>query len=243
VESSLQFSYGNEVLRFERLPRNSCSRRVLIKVLPDLSIQALSPEGVSDKEVILAVKKRASWIHKKREAFREQQLHVRPRRYVSGESHFYLGKRYLLKVLVDPSAKPSVKMTRGQFQVTQTGRDADKTRDLLYDWYRVHAKRVFEQRLQDLSQQALWVEGMPLLKIRRMKTQWGNCSPQGDLTLNLHLIKAPRICIDYVILHELTHHAEHNHSPRFYKLMAQVIPGWRNTKAYLDAQAPAYLNE
>jgi hypothetical protein len=70
-----------------------------------------------------------------------------------------------------------------------------------------------------------------------MRTQWGNCSSTGQLTLNVHLIKAPLECIDYVILHELCHIAEHNHSERFYRLMNDVLPGWELIKSRLDRLA------
>ena len=76
-----------------------------------------------------------------------------------------------------------------------------------------------------------------------MQTQWGSCSPAGRITLNPHLVKAPRDCIDYVILHELCHLAEHNHSERFYRLMQQVMPQWGKIKQRLDGMAASLLND
>ena len=75
-----------------------------------------------------------------------------------------------------------------------------------------------------------------------MKTQWGSCSPSGALTLNPHLIKSPRECIDYVIFHELCHLAEHNHSDRFWRLLTQVMPNWEKVKTQLDGMAELYLS-
>ena len=74
-----------------------------------------------------------------------------------------------------------------------------------------------------------------------MKTQWGSCSPGGRLTLNPYLVKAPRECIDYVILHELCHIAEHNHSDKFYRLMKRVMPKWEAVKDRLDKNASIYI--
>ena len=91
-------------------------------------------------------------------------------------------------------------------------------------------------------QQALWVATKPQLRILSMKTQWGSCSPAGLITINPHLVKASRECIDYVILHELCHIAEHNHSERFYRLMQQVMPQWQKTKKRLDGMASVLLN-
>ncbi|MNG12944.1 WLM domain protein [compost metagenome] len=89
--------------------------------------------------------------------------------------------------------------------------------------------------------QAIWVTERPPLRILTMQTQWGSCSPNGRITLNPHLVKAPRECIDYVILHEFCHIAEHNHSEHFYRLMSQVMPGWEKTKGRLDGMANRLL--
>jgi predicted metal-dependent hydrolase len=74
-----------------------------------------------------------------------------------------------------------------------------------------------------------------------MTKQWGSCSIQGTIILNPHLIKASKPCIDYVILHELCHIAEHNHSDRFWRLLTQVMPNWKEVKIKLDRMAELYL--
>src|SRR5690554_7939176 len=76
-----------------------------------------------------------------------------------------------------------------------------------------------------------------------MKKQWGSCSNKGNLMLNPHLVKAPKECIDYVILHELCHIAEHNHSERFWRLLTQVMPNWKEVKAKLDEIGRASCRE
>jgi hypothetical protein len=75
-----------------------------------------------------------------------------------------------------------------------------------------------------------------------MQKQWGSCSPQGHILLNPHLVKAPRECIDYVIIHELCHLKEHNHSPEFYRLLCLQMPDWKQVKAKLDGMAELLLN-
>ena len=112
---------------------------------------------------------------------------------------------------------------------------------LLTDWYKSRAKEVFARRLDVLLEQALWVQERPPIRILTMQTQWGSCSPNGRITLNPHLVKAPRDCIDYVILHELCHIAEHNHSDRFYRLLSQTMPNWEITKERLDGLASRIL--
>lgn len=133
-------------------------------------------------------------------------------------------------------------LLRGKLEVTTRIRDAGKVRGLLSDWYKARAKETFARRLDAVLEQALWVETKPPLRTLTMQTQWGSCSPNGRITLNPHLVKAPRECIDYVILHELCHMAEHNHSERFYRLMGQVMPDWEKTKERLDGMASVILS-
>ena len=233
----LSFNYGDEKIYFERLARTEGVHRLLIKVHPDCRIQVAAPEQSDDAEVLAAVKKRGRWIYKQLRDFRTRLEHLTPRQYVSGESHYYLGKQYLLKVIEAPSEAQGVKLLRGKLEVTIRQKNAGKVHRLLSDWYKARAKEIFAKRLDAMLDQALWVDERPPLRILTMQTQWGSCSPQGRLTLNPHLVKAPQECIDYVILHELCHIAEHNHSERFYRLMKQVMPLWEKTKERLDGMA------
>ncbi|WP_429183246.1 M48 family metallopeptidase [Aeromonas rivipollensis] len=238
---SFHFRYGDELIAFERVQRRQAGGKVLIKVLPDCRVVVSAPLEASNDAVLAAVRKRGRWIYEQLRDFREQLEHVTPRQYISGESHYYLGKQYLLKVIEAPDAVQGVKMLRGKLEVSVRQRSAEKVRELLADWYKARAKEVFARRLNAMLDQAIWVTGRPPLRILTMQTQWGSCSPHGRITLNPHLVKAPRDCIDYVILHELCHIAEHNHSEHFYRLMSQVMPGWEKTKGRLDGMANRLL--
>ncbi len=236
------FRYGSDVFSFERLERKSLKPRILIKVHPDCRIVVHAPTDSEEEEVLRAVKKRSRWIHKQVKEFRSQRENITPRKYVSGESHYYLGKQHMLKVIEDSESNPEVKLFRGRFEVTVDQRSPTMIRELMDRWYKTRAKDVYERRLNEVLKQALWVSKRPEIRIRHMKTQWGNCSAKGNLTLNPDLVKAPRECIDYVILHELCHIAEHNHSKRFYRLMKQVMPNWEETKERLDGMANVVIN-
>lgn len=237
----LSFAYGNEIIHVDRLERDGQTRRVLIKVSPDCRVEVMAPVVATEEQVLSALRKRQRWIYEQLRDFRQQQEHVLSPAFVSGESHFYLGRRYMLKVLVDAAAESGVRLFRGKLEVTVKEKDAAKVRSLLSDWYRGKAKEIFPARLEAALEQTLWVKEIPPLRVLAMKTQWGSCSPNGRLTLNPHLVKAPRECIDYVILHELCHLKEHNHSKRFYRLMGRVMPDWETTKRRLDDGAGAFL--
>jgi Predicted metal-dependent hydrolase len=88
-----------------------------------------------------------------------------------------------------------------------------------------------------------WTQTLPPWRIMEMQTQWGSCSPEGAVLLNPHLVKAPTRAIDYVILHELCHLVEHNHSQRFYNLLDRFMPEWRTIKEALDGKAEILLSE
>lgn len=237
----MKFRYDDELIAFERVKRLQSTGKVLIKVYPDCRVVASAPANTDNEVVLSAVKKRSRWIYEKIRDFRKQMEFITPRQYISGETHYYLGKQYLLKVLETPRDIQSVKLFNGKLEVFVRAKSADKVKKLLNEWYNTRAKEIFAKRLDAMLEQALWVNERPPLRIRTMQTQWGSCSPSGQITLNPKLVKAPRDCIDYVILHELCHIAEHNHSERFYRLMSQVMPKWEKTKERLDGMAMIYV--
>ncbi|MGB0466644.1 MAG: M48 family metallopeptidase [Pontibacterium sp.] len=234
---SMSFHYGDEKIAFERVSHPQATSKVRIKVHPDCHVVVSAPKGISNEAVLSAVKKRGRWIYEQLRDFRKQLEYITPRQYISGESHYFLGKQYLLKVIEAPNQVQGVKLLRGKLEVSVRNKNADKVKELLTNWYKARAKETFAKRLDSMLEQTLWVTERPPMRILTMKTQWGSCSPNGRITLNPHLVKAPRVCIDYVILHELCHIAEHNHSERFYRLMNQVMPQWEKTKEKLDGMA------
>lgn len=108
---------------------------------------------------------------------------------------------------------------------------------------RKQALIVFARRRQAVTEKAPWTHTPPSWKLLVMTKQWGSCSPQGTLSINPHLVKAPTKCINYVLLHELCHLKEHNHSPEFYRLLSHQMPDWEAVKGKLDGMAELILNE
>ena len=245
-DSSVEFtknyiSYGDQKIHYQRVSRSESIQRVKIKVYPDCRVEVAAPMFASDEEVKASVELKARWIFKKIEIFRAQLEGITPRKYVSGETHYYLGKQYQLKVDVSEFVPQGVKLLRGVLQVNVAEKKTSHIKKYLNDWYRIRAREVFSKRMDALLEQTLWVSETPSIRILAMKTQWGSCSPAGMVTLNPMLVKSPRDCIDYVILHELCHIAEHNHGDKFYRLMDQVMPNWEQTKSRLDFMASHYI--
>lgn len=246
-------SRSNNLITDETKPRKP--RKVVIKVHPDQRVVATAPIDATDAIIHDAILKRARWIWQSLQDFAKQQDHVLPKRYVSGETQFYLGRRYMLKVLTDADANDainnSVKLSRGKLNVElsqrHTGLDLEAraalVKSFIDKWYQEKANLIFAERLSAVLPKASWVTGTPSFRLRIMQKQWGSCSIKGTLILNPNLVKTPKECIDYVILHELCHIAEHNHSEHFWRLLTQVMPNWKAVKTRLDGMAELYLNE
>lgn len=209
-------------------------KTLAISVHPDLSVTVKAPEGTLPAAIREKERQRGAWIHS---AWREFELYLPkqpPRSYISGETHRYLGRQYRLKAVQGDAE--SVKCLRGYLWVTTRDEpNPEKTRKLLEGWYRQHAQEVFHERLQECCRRAAR-EGVPepVLRIQKMTNRWGSCSDQGRILLNLELIKAPKECIDYVIVHELCHLKEKHHGARFWRLLEKLMPDYQERRKRLN---------
>jgi predicted metal-dependent hydrolase len=248
------FVYGDQAISYEVVRKKLAKgadlqkkkRKISIKVHLNCDVAINAPDDALREDIHKAVMKRAKWIVDAQKEFRVHLEYVQEKNYVSGEMQFYLGRRYVLKVVENINSTSNVKMTRGKLLVSLKHFNEDKqalTRSLVSKWYKVRAEHVFHQRLSKLLPQATWVKGVPSFRVLAMSKQWGSCSAKGNLMLNPHLIKAPKECIDYVLLHELCHIAEHNHSEKFWRLLTAVMPNYKEVKSQLDDMAELYLNE
>ncbi len=235
------FRYGDITVPYSMTNNHSLQSRVRIHVLPDGKVQVETPPDKPMSEISQAVHKRARWITQQLHNITTAKKYALPREYVSGETHFYLGKRYQLKLVNSSTRNSSVKLKGGQIHITAQNLSSQSVRSLLNKWYRARAQDYLSKRVNEVSPRLPWVENEPPIKLLKMKTQWGSCSPSGTIVLNPHLIRAPRECIDYVITHELCHLLEHNHSKRFYTAMDQYFPKWEKVKFHLDGIAELLL--
>mgnify|MGYP003334424459 CR=1 FL=1 len=235
-------AYGDEQIVFTlRSQPARIVSRITIHVEPDGRVEVNAPPSTPLADVLSAVRKRSRWISQHVSAAKARMAHVLPREYVSGESIHYLGKRYRLKVVVEPASAGEAKL-RGAFVVVNVPcQDVAQIRACIDAWYRERAREVFASRLKVVAEPLRWVRQLPSFRLQFMTRQWGSCSPSGRLTLNPWLAAAPREAIDYVLLHELCHLKHHNHSSAFYRTLARHMPEWERIKVKLDEQAEIYL--
>lgn len=234
-------TYGNTRIEYEVVENRSLNGKVRIHVHPNGAVEVEAPPDQLRDDITRALYKRASWVSKRLDEVASLREHVLPREYVSGETHFYLGRRYQLKVNECLGKVSQVRLIGGRIQIDLPVADRSAVKRRLNAWYKLRAKEYFAKRLVSVAESFSWVSDVPPIKLVSMKKQWGSCSPTGAINLNPWLVRAPRECIDYVIAHELCHIREHNHSKKFYALLDRHHPGWKHVKARLDGMAELIL--
>ncbi|MBY0545000.1 MAG: M48 family metallopeptidase [Gammaproteobacteria bacterium] len=228
--------YGAHQIPYEIIKTNKIRKRLTIKVSRKLCVSAHAPIKMSDKEIHAFVHSKSSWIFKKLQEFKQTEpakLAIAEKAYVSGESHYYLGKPYLLDIHIEKGTMPSVSLIENKLRVTLSQPNPGLVKALLQRFYQQQAHLIFSERLHYLVTITSWVKTIPELKMSAMKSRWGTCSSKGKITMNYRLIKAPVECIDYVLLHELCHLKFMNHSDKFYQLLTGVLPHWSTIEKQL----------
>jgi predicted metal-dependent hydrolase len=207
-------------------------RRTLgITITPDIEVLVKAPQNTSIEKIKEKVNKKAPWIIKQQSYFLSFHPKTPARKYVSGETHLYLGRQYLLKVT--KSNKNEVKY-KGRYIEVLTNKK-EKAKELTKQWYRQRAKIKFVEIAEPLITKFKKYNVEPtVLYIQDMPTRWGSCTPKGKIILNPELIKAPRPCIEYVIIHELCHLLHHDHTRKFIDLQTREMPDWEKWKNKLE---------
>lgn len=223
-----EITYGSATILYSLSFRDR--KTITISVKPTGEVIVVAPASASLLQVAERVRRRAAWIIRQRERFRQIGQHEIPvRKFISGETHYYLGRQYRLKVT--NGEKERVSFQSGRLSITVL---PDSTRDhiaaLLSNWYRSRAERLifplFSKCLHKLSASATGEKAISC-RLTRMSRRWGSCSPSGIVRLHPDLIKTPKGCIEYIIWHELAHLIEPNHARAFYTLQERLMPDWR----------------
>ncbi len=206
---------------------------------PNGRVRVAAPLRISDAAVRLAVVAKLGWIKRQREKFGAQPRESK-REMVSGESHYFLGRRYRLRVVKGPGPSAVRRLGRAFIEMhVADGATREERERVLHRWYR--------QRLRELArpmiekwQVSLGVE-VRSWGIKRMKTKWGTCHEDaGRFWINLELVKKPVHCLEYIIVHELTHLLERHHNDRFVAIMNRHLPQWRLYRDELNAEPLAH---
>lgn len=200
---------------------------------PDGRVRVAVPLVISDEAVRLAVIGKLGWIRRQQAKFEAQQRQSQ-REMVNGESHYFLGRRYRLRVKeIDGPARVSLRGTASLDLQVRPGTTPEQREQVLLRWYRGELRALIPPLLEKW-QPVIGVEATAW-GIRKMKTRWGSCNTGARrLWFNLELAKKPVQCLEFIVVHELLHLLERRHNDRFTALMDQYLPQWRLTREELN---------
>lgn len=204
-------------------------RTLRLSVRPEGTVLVRAPRRISQARIRAHVESKAGWIMRHLERFRAlREAAPQPLAYLSGETHTYLGRGYVLEAR--QAERNAVRLEEDSLVVTTVFPPSpDKVKKLLDAWYLKQARELFLRLLRQM-QPMVGAHDVPrpaVLKIRAMTTRWGTCSRSGTITLNRHLMRAPLECVEYVVVHELCHLRHHGHDARFYGLLEAIMPDWK----------------
>lgn len=232
MDQSGQWEHQGQVIAYT--VKRTRRKTLGVYVYPDRRVQFRVPQRVRQADIDHYIEQCQSWVFKQL-----SQLPDPPAQaeliYQSGERHPYLGQFYCLRI--QQGRSQSVRLEGDDLQLKSTQPDsAEHLQKQLKQWYRAQAEQLFAERLLQCWRALQdWQLPEPRLRLRWMKSRWGSCSTQAVITLNVELIKYDLELLDYVIVHELCHLLEFNHSHRFYQLMDTAMPNWRDRKRRLEA--------
>ena len=208
-------------------------KNVTLKVKRDGSIHLTVPEAATDDYIERVIANKQDWIESQLKHFNENYEKPKEKEMVSGESFNHLGKSYRLKVI--ESNEEYVRLYRGYIEIyVKDKNNTLKKQELLKKWYQEKAKKKFTALVHEYEQ--IVKEEVNSIRVITMKTRWGSCNvDRKNINLNLELIKKPRYCIEYVILHELAHLKYPNHSKQFWEYMSVHMPNWEWRKDKLES--------
>ncbi|MEA2076839.1 MAG: SprT family zinc-dependent metalloprotease [Candidatus Marinimicrobia bacterium] len=207
-------------------------KRLSLTVYPDRRVVARVPYGFPRRKVEEYLQKKNKWIFKYLEHF-EKHPPESEKKYVEGEEHSYLGKKYRLKFL---SGTTQIKIDGDNLSVrVKNPDDIEYISSVLDRWYRKEAIRVLTPRFEKILKNLQYLD-LPNTGLRfyKMKRRWGSCSAKHVITLNTELIKKDKGLIDYVIVHEICHLKVPAHNKAFYSLMESVLPDWKEQRKSLN---------
>lgn len=208
-------------------------KNVHLSVYPPAGrVRIAAPERMSLDTIRVYAISKLGWIKMQQRRLREQERET-PRAFLDRESHYLWGKRYLLRV-IESDDTPSMEVEHSRLLLRiRPGTADEQKQDIAARWYRAQLKQVVPSVI------ARWAPVMEVALeryyVRQMKTMWGSCAPRARaIRLNTELAKKPKVCLEYIVMHELAHLLEPTHNARFVAIMDQFMPTWRQSRDQLN---------
>lgn len=207
---------------------------------PNGAVRISAPERMDLDTIRVFAINKLKWIKKQQTIFKNQERET-PREYISKESHYFKGKRYLLEV-IEHSHPPKVVLKHNTIQLyIKPNTSFEKRRAILEEWYREQLKNLLPS-ITSKWERKIGVQAN-VFGIRKMRTKWGSCNTEKKrIWLNLELAKKPVECLEFIIVHELVHLLERSHNERFVKYMNEFMPKWRFHRDELNKLPYSHLD-
>ncbi|WP_066639547.1 M48 family metallopeptidase [Desulfolucanica intricata] len=219
-----------------KLKRSRKAKTITLKVNIRGDIELVAPSCTSIKIIEMFIRTNQNWIIKQLEHFKKISKAIPQHQYKTGELFSYLGKPYELVVNEVKIKQIHLEQQGNNFLITlpldlSTNDKSKNIKNLLEKWYRNRAREVIIKRLDYYNK--YYKLSYNKIFIKNQKTRWGSCSTLKNLNFNWRIIMAPLPIVDYIVVHELCHIKEQNHSTAFWSLVEQQIPDYKKRKAWL----------
>lgn len=208
---------------------------------PNGRVRLAAPEGVNDETLRLYTISKLAWIKRQQRKF-ELQVRQSERKYIQRESHYFFGKRYLLRV-IEKNKPPQVTVSNKTYIELQVrpGASLEQRQSILNEWYRAELKKLIPELISK------WESKMGVIVeewgVKQMKTKWGTCNiEKGKIWLNLELAKKPVQCLEYIVVHEMVHLLERKHNDIFLAYMNKYLPKWKTLKDELNKLPASHVD-
>jgi predicted metal-dependent hydrolase len=207
---------------------------------PSGKVRVAAPLALSTNAVRVAIVQKLGWIKRQQKAF-DEQARQSQRALVDGESHYFLGRRYRLAIVITDGARQVKIRNRNRMELHVRHDDAAECRaEVLDQWYRERLREMVPALIEKW-QPTLRVK-VAAWRIKKMKTKWGSCNAHARrIWLNLELIKKPVECVEYLVVHEMAHLLVRRHGDQFQALMDRHFPRWRMVRKILNAAPLAHV--
>ncbi len=213
-------------------------RTISLEITGQSAVIVSAPYFTPTREINNFVEQKFDWIQKTIKKQKEQSAQVRERLYTSGEYFYYLGTPYPLEVFFQQNLPPGLVFWSNRFYLNCAD-GPSRRKDYFVGWYKTKAKAYFAEQVDHISRR---LQLLPQsIRITSAQTRWGSCSPENKLAFSFRLMMAPQPVIDYVIIHELMHIKEKNHSARFWQLVKKDLPEYQLHRHWLKENGNKFI--
>ena len=226
----LGFQFGTKYIEFNVIYRDR--KTMSIEVEPSGEVTAIAPIDASEDKILKLVQSKANWIVQKQYEVNYININKINREAVNGESYMYLGRNYSLQLIDNDIIKEiEVKLLRGKFVVTTNTREEEKIKLALEKWYRDKTLKRVNERIE--YYQRYFGDNVNHVKVKEQKKRWASCTKNNELLFNWRCVMAPSNVLDYIVVHEMCHMKNKNHSKEFWDDILRVLPDYDCRRQWL----------